>query len=88
MPPSASSTIVSNTSLIISGSSAEAGPSNNINCGRIHNFSGNRHTLLLAAGQLPRIFMRLLRNLNSGQKMHAGLFGLGARCFAPVLRQW
>jgi len=26
--------------------------------------------------------MRLLRNFNSGQEIHGGFFGLGARCFA------
>ena len=36
MPSSASSTIVSRTSLIISGSSAEVGSSKNINCGCMH----------------------------------------------------
>ena len=65
MPSSASSTMVSSTSLTISGSSAEVGSSNSMIL-RVHaQRARDRHALLLAARQLAGIFVRLLGNLDA-----------------------
>ena len=56
MPSSARSTMTSSTSLIISGSRAEVGSSNSMIL-RVHaQRPGDRHPLLLAAGELAGIF--------------------------------
>ena len=63
MPSSASSTIVSSTSLTISGSSAEVGSSNSMIL-RVHaQRARDGHALLLAARKLAGILLRLLGDL-------------------------
>ena len=54
MPLRPASIIVSSTSLIISGSSAEVGSSNSINPRAHAQAAGDRHPLLLAAGTIGR----------------------------------
>ncbi len=54
--------MVSSTSLTISGSSAEVGSSNSMILRRHAQRAGDRHALLLAAGQLARVLLRLLGN--------------------------
>ena len=60
MPSMASATMVSSTSLTISGSSAEVGSSNSMIFGLHAERPRDRHPLLLAAGELRGIFRRLL----------------------------
>ena len=63
-----SSIITSNTSLIISGSSAEVGSSNSMMRGCIAR-PGNRHTLP-SAGELRGIFISLFWNAHTSEQLH------------------
>ena len=75
MPSSASSIIVSSTSLIISGSSADVGSSNSMIRGLHAQGSGNRHTLLLTTRQLTGILVRLIRDFHLLKEVHRQFFG-------------
>ena len=61
MPSRASSFITSRTSPIISGSSALVGSSNSISAGLHRERAGDRDALLLAAGELRRVGVGLVR---------------------------
>ena len=47
--------------------------------GFMHERARNGDALLLAAGKLARVFLRLLGNVHALQVLHGGLLGLGAR---------
>ena len=68
MPVSARPIMVSSTSLIISGSSAEVGSSNSMIFGFMHKRARDRHALLLAAGQAGRDTSSPARGSSPGRR--------------------
>jgi hypothetical protein len=68
--------MTSSTSLIISGSSAEVGSSNSMQIGSMAQRAGDGHALLLAAGELPRVLVRVLLEADAVEQFQPRSHGL------------
>ena len=82
IPSAASSIIVSSTSLIISGSSAEVGSSKSMIFGRMQSARAIATRCCWPPESWPGYFVRLLGDLDLVQEVHRGLLGLPLRGLA------